>query len=91
MSDQLLTGKKGAAEMLNVSVRTIDRMISEGILPSVRVRGSVRIPLDAVKKIAEGEKPRDAKDKPARTWRPRNSDDAQPVEGGPHFNTMQLV
>jgi excisionase family DNA binding protein len=93
--DQLLTGKKGAAEMLHVSVRTIERMISDSILPSVRVRGSVRIPVEDVKRIAAGEKPRRSKrakvKKSPWPWHARHSGEERPVIGGPEDRAMQLV
>jgi excisionase family DNA binding protein len=48
----LLIDKKTAGEMLGVSARTVHRMLKDGELPRVQVRGQVRIPIAAVKKIA---------------------------------------
>lgn len=33
------------AEMLDVSVRTVYRKVAEGVIPSVQLRGTVRIPV----------------------------------------------
>jgi excisionase family DNA binding protein len=50
----LLVNKRAAAEALSISVRGVGRLIAEGELPSVRVRGSVRIPVSALRAIAAG-------------------------------------
>ena len=49
---KLLMTKRECAEALGVSLRTVDRMISEKKLPAVKVRRSVRIPIDGVLKLA---------------------------------------
>jgi excisionase family DNA binding protein len=49
---KLLMDKKQAAEALGVSLRTINRLLSEKKLPHVKVRHSVRIPIDAVLGLA---------------------------------------
>ena len=41
--EPLLLTKSEAAEMLNVSLRTLSRMIAAGSLPTVRITGSPRI------------------------------------------------
>jgi excisionase family DNA binding protein len=40
--------KAEAAARLNVSVRTIDRRIKDGTLPTVKLGGAIRIPISAV-------------------------------------------
>jgi excisionase family DNA binding protein len=37
-----------AAARLNLSLRTIERRVKDGILPSTKIGGAVRIPLSAV-------------------------------------------
>lgn len=46
--------RKEAARDLNVSVCTVDRMLREGQLTRLRIRGSVRIPQSAILKILGG-------------------------------------
>jgi excisionase family DNA binding protein len=48
--------KRETGEVLRVGQRTIERMMRDGQLPFVRVRGQVRIPVAAIKKIAGEEK-----------------------------------
>jgi excisionase family DNA binding protein len=56
----LLISKREAAQTLSISVRGVERMIADGHLPAVRVRGAVRIPIEAIRKIAVSKpKPRD--------------------------------
>lgn len=43
---KLLT-RKETAELLNVSIPTIDRMLRDGNLPRRKIRGAVRIPQSA--------------------------------------------
>jgi excisionase family DNA binding protein len=50
--EQLLVDKRAAAIALSISVRGVERLIAEGKLPAVRVRGSVRIPVEALRSIA---------------------------------------
>jgi excisionase family DNA binding protein len=47
--DRLLT-KQQAADLLSVSVRTLDRMRSTGEIQATRVRGSVRFAPDAIER-----------------------------------------
>jgi excisionase family DNA binding protein len=44
----LLVDKRTAAQALSISVRSVERMISEKSLPAVRVRNLVRIPVAAL-------------------------------------------
>jgi excisionase family DNA binding protein len=55
--EHLLVGKREAAEALSISVRGVERLIAEGTLPAVRVRGSVRIPVAALRSIAAATEP----------------------------------
>ncbi len=48
MSDKLLT-RAQVAELLSVSVRTVDRLRAEGLLPGVKVMSSVRFREDVVR------------------------------------------
>lgn len=54
---QLLFDKKGAAEMLSLSVRTIDYMLTNGELESKRVGRKVLIPKSALAKFAARDHP----------------------------------
>jgi excisionase family DNA binding protein len=49
-----LLRKTEACRILSVSLATLDRMVRDGQLPRVQVRGGVRIPADAVAKLVEG-------------------------------------
>jgi excisionase family DNA binding protein len=55
--EPLLISKRDTAAALAISVRGVERMIADGDLPAVRVRGAVRIPVAAVKKIANESTP----------------------------------
>ena len=48
-----------AAELLSIGRSTIYQLISEGAIPSVRIAGILRVPLEALKAITEptNEKP----------------------------------
>lgn len=48
--EQLLS-RKDAAEKLNISVTTLDRMLRDGELHRLRIRGNVRIPLSSIRAI----------------------------------------
>lgn len=48
--EQLLS-RKDAAEKLNISVTTLDRMLRDGELRRLRIRGNVRIPLSSIEAI----------------------------------------
>lgn len=50
----LVISKREAAKALSVSVRSVERLIADGTLPAVRIRGQVRIPVVAVEQIARG-------------------------------------
>ena len=52
--ETLLVNKRTAAAALSISVRGVERLIAAGDLPSVRVRGVVRIPIAALRAIAAG-------------------------------------
>lgn len=52
MQQQKLATRKEAAFALNVSVRTIHRMLKAGQISFVRIRGAVRIPLEVIEKLA---------------------------------------
>jgi len=51
-SKRLIT-KKMVAKRLSVSTRTIDRMVAEGVLNKVLLRGSVRFRECEIEKIVE--------------------------------------
>lgn len=46
-----LLGKGRVAEMLGVSVRTVDRLVSMGDLKRVKVRGAARITMASVREF----------------------------------------
>ena len=50
MQDRLLS-KKEAADMLGVSTRTIERMMTHGELMKVKIRGCVRARLSEIKQL----------------------------------------
>lgn len=52
--DKSLVNKGGAAEMLSVSVRTIERMMAAGQLTKVKIRGAVRLRVSEIKAFLEG-------------------------------------
>ena len=47
--------KHDAARLLRVTHYTIVRMLKEGTLPGVKIRGQWRVPAEAVRKLAEPE------------------------------------
>ena len=49
--EKLLT-RKEVAEILTVSLPTVDRCLRDGVLPKRRIRGAVRIPASAVASLA---------------------------------------
>jgi excisionase family DNA binding protein len=49
----LLMNKKQAAQLLNVSVTTIDFLIRDGVLPVKRLRARRMIPVAAIRAIAD--------------------------------------
>jgi excisionase family DNA binding protein len=51
-SERLLTANETAA-ILNVSVRTVRRLIADGTLPAVRIGRAVRISQDAVAQLID--------------------------------------
>jgi len=53
----LLVDKRTAAEALSVSIRSVERMIAEKSLPTVRVRGAVRIPVTALLSLVSEQTP----------------------------------
>jgi excisionase family DNA binding protein len=61
MQRPMLATPREAARVLNVSRETIYRMAAAGQLQSVRVRGSLRIPLSALQRFCEDDgEPRSA-------------------------------
>jgi excisionase family DNA binding protein len=56
----LVISKRETAKALSVSVRSVERLIADGSLPAVRIRGQVRIPVGAVEQIARGVQARNA-------------------------------
>lgn len=56
----LLATPREAALALNVSRETIYRMTAAGQLPTVRVRGALRIPLSALQRFCADDEPRSA-------------------------------
>lgn len=48
----MLVTIKQAAEILNISTRTVELLISEGQLSSIKIRDSRRIALDELKRMA---------------------------------------
>jgi excisionase family DNA binding protein len=49
-----------AARTLNVSRGTIYRMAADGQLPTVRVRGSIRVPVRELERLCAGDEPKQA-------------------------------
>lgn len=56
MKDKLTT-KKGAANALEVSERTIDRMLAAGELTKLKIRGCVRVKVAEIKRLLGEEAP----------------------------------
>jgi excisionase family DNA binding protein len=54
MTEKLLVSRKDAAEMLSVSLRVIDEMISSGKLPSKRIGGRRLFERSVLEKFAKG-------------------------------------
>jgi excisionase family DNA binding protein len=53
-TDVLLWTQKEVAQQLQVSTKTITRLIQDGVLPVVRIRGCIRIETQAVYHFVEG-------------------------------------
>jgi len=56
----LLATPREAAQTLNVSRETVYRMAAAGQLPTVRVRGAIRVPVRALERICAGDEPKQA-------------------------------
>jgi excisionase family DNA binding protein len=56
----LLATPQQAAETLAVSRETVYRMAAAGQIPTVRVRGSIRVPVRALERICAGDEPKQA-------------------------------
>lgn len=50
-----LRTRKEASAALNISIVTLDRMLTSGEMPRRRIRGSVRVPQSAIDRILAGE------------------------------------
>jgi excisionase family DNA binding protein len=50
--EKMLT-RRETAQALNVSLPTVDRMLRDGHLPKLRIRGAVRIPARAIYNISK--------------------------------------
>lgn len=48
---QLMLSKREAAEVLGLSVSTVNRMVREGELEAIWIRNSIRIPRDAIEAL----------------------------------------
>jgi excisionase family DNA binding protein len=55
MPDTPVLDKHTACKHLNISIATLNRMLRDKQLSSVRIRGSVRIPADAVQRLLQPE------------------------------------
>ena len=62
MKEKLFT-KQQVADYLEVSVRTVDRLIGDMDLPVYHIRRQVRIPQSSVDMILEESMPREGRDK----------------------------
>jgi len=51
MPEPLVVDKHTACKLLGISIATLNRMLKDRQLPSVRIRGSVRIPADAINQL----------------------------------------
>ncbi|MEO0797302.1 MAG: helix-turn-helix domain-containing protein [Verrucomicrobiota bacterium] len=49
-----LLSKKEAAKRLFVSDSTVNRMLRDGMLSKIKIRGCVRIPLEDIERILKG-------------------------------------
>ena len=77
MSGRLLITKSEAAEQLGVSVRTIERLISAGLLPLVHVEGAARVRVDDLGAYVQGLDPDQRTTTPsAKDGRPPHEPDA---------------
>jgi len=56
----MLATPREAALTLNVSRETVYRMAASGQLPTVRVRGSIRVPVRALERFCDGDEPKQA-------------------------------
>jgi excisionase family DNA binding protein len=56
----LLATPREVAQTLNVSRETVYRMAAAGQLPTVRVRGSIRVPVQALERFCAGDEPKQA-------------------------------
>jgi len=55
-SDRLLASYRRAGAMLDVAPCTIGKFVRSGLLPAVHIGGAVRIPISALRKLAEPRK-----------------------------------
>ena len=53
MPEAVLITIPAAAELLHLSIRTVERMVATGALRSIRIGGSRRIPRAALDALAE--------------------------------------
>lgn len=49
VKDKLALSVKGTAEALDIGTSKVYQMVASGELPSIRIGGSVRVPVDALK------------------------------------------
>ena len=56
----LLATPREAARTLNVSRETVYRMAAAGQIPTVRVRGSIRVPVRVLERFCAGDEPKQA-------------------------------
>jgi excisionase family DNA binding protein len=56
----MLATPREAARTLAVSRETVYRMAAAGQLPTVRVRGSLRVPVSALDRLCAGDEPKAA-------------------------------
>ena len=54
-STRLLYDRKGAAALLSISTRSLDRLIANKCLTTRRIGGRVLVPYDALKKFARAD------------------------------------
>jgi hypothetical protein len=55
MDARLLVSRKGAAEMLTISIRKVDYMIADGRMLTRRIDNRVLIPIEEIRKFAESD------------------------------------
>lgn len=58
MKDSLLT-KKEVADFLRVSVKTVERMVADGELKAIRIRGQVRFDPEDIRALIASKATRD--------------------------------